>query len=248
MSLRFHEISELNHRILNPLSEQQLMLLGELCRLQPGQRQLDLCCGKGEMLSRWAAGFGLIGTGVDISPIFLAAARQRAVELAVADRLTFVEADAARYPVAPEAFDLVSCIGATWIGQGLHGTLEIMRPGLASRDSLLLVGEPFWMDDPPAEACAAIAGSDRELFATLPGTLDRFEAAGLELIEMVLADNYGWERYSAAQWWTVSDWLRQHPDSPEAAEIRREYEQSRREYLTYGRRYLGWGVFVLRQP
>jgi cyclopropane fatty-acyl-phospholipid synthase-like methyltransferase len=54
MSLRFHEIAEQNHRILNPFTEEKLMLLGEICELEPGMRQLDLACGKGEMLSRWA--------------------------------------------------------------------------------------------------------------------------------------------------------------------------------------------------
>ena len=48
MSLRHHEIAESRHRILNPVTEDKLMLLGEICRLQPGQRQLDL----GRILSR----------------------------------------------------------------------------------------------------------------------------------------------------------------------------------------------------
>jgi hypothetical protein len=63
---------------------------------------------------------------------------------------------------------------------------------------------------------------------------------------MVAADHYGWDRYAARQWMTVSDWLRANADSPEATEIRGQHERSRREYLTYTRRYLGWAVFVLR--
>ena len=50
MSLDLHEISEANHYILNPFSENKLVLQGEVCRLKVGMRQLDLCCGKGEML------------------------------------------------------------------------------------------------------------------------------------------------------------------------------------------------------
>jgi cyclopropane fatty-acyl-phospholipid synthase-like methyltransferase len=73
--VRQHEISEAENRILNPFDEGKLMLLGEVCRLQTGQRQLDLACGKGEMLCRWAARFGIEGLGVDISDVFLAAAR-----------------------------------------------------------------------------------------------------------------------------------------------------------------------------
>jgi len=248
MSLRYHEISERNHRILNPFTEDQLMLLGDICRLHSGMRQLDLCCGKAEMLCRWSAQFGIVGIGVDISPVFLAAARRRAAELQVADRVTLVEGDASAYPIAAGEFDIVSCIGATWIGGGLLGTLQLTRPGLRDRDSLLLVGEPFWIDEPPAAAYDWIVDGDRDLFATLTGTLDRIESAGFDLVEMVLADHHGWDRYVAMQWMAVADWLRANRDSPDANEIRRLYEHSRREYMTYGRRYFGWGVFVLRQP
>ena len=44
MSLRFHEIAETYHRILNPFTEDQLILLGEICRLHSGMKQLDLAC------------------------------------------------------------------------------------------------------------------------------------------------------------------------------------------------------------
>jgi hypothetical protein len=36
MSLRFHEIAEERHRILNPFTEEQLALLGDICRLRAG--------------------------------------------------------------------------------------------------------------------------------------------------------------------------------------------------------------------
>jgi SAM-dependent methyltransferase len=248
MSLRFHEIAEQRHRILNPFTDAQLELLADICRLHGGMHHLDLCCGKGEMLCRWSAQSGLTGTGIDISPVFLQAARQRATALQCSERVTFVEADAGAYPITPGAFDIVSCIGATWIGGGLAGTLGLMRPGLRDRDSLLLVGEPYWIDAPTDEAYAAIVDGDRDLFTTLAGTHERIEAAGLELVEMVLADHHGWDRYVAAQWMTVSNWLRTQADSPDVAEIRQLHERYRREYLSYTRRFLGWGVFVLRQP
>lgn len=34
--LRYHEISEVTHRIMNPLSLEKLLLLGEICKVQPG--------------------------------------------------------------------------------------------------------------------------------------------------------------------------------------------------------------------
>ncbi len=241
MTLNFHEIAEKNHRILNPFTETKLMLLGEIAGLKPGMRQLDLACGKAEMLSRWVQTYGITGIGVDISPVFLAAARDRAEELGVASSLTFVQADAGKYVPEPAAFDVVSCIGATWIGTGLLGTLKLMNPALKPGGTLL-VGEPYWTEEPPQAAVEAI-GVPREAFASLVGTLDRFESAGVELVEMLLANQDDWDRYVAPQWSAVYAYLQAHPD---ADDIRQMNEVNRRTHLEYQRRYLGWGVFVLR--
>jgi hypothetical protein len=249
MSLRLHEIAEANHRILNPFTDAKLLLLGEVCRLEPGQRQLDLACGKGEMLCRWAQQFGIQGVGVDLSEVFLAAAQSRAAELGVADRVRFERANASRYQTEPgqaepASYDLVSCIGATWIGGGLGGTVSLLRPSLRP-DGLVLIGEPYWTSEPPTEAYAALQiGPDD--FTSLAGTADRLAAAGVEMVEMVLADHDSWDRYVAAQWWTLDQWLRARPDDPLAPEVRAFLDNGRRSYLTYGRQYLGWGIFVGR--
>lgn len=60
--LRQHEISESSQRILNAFDDRRLMLLGEICRLQPGQQVLDLACGKGEMHCRWAERYASVGS------------------------------------------------------------------------------------------------------------------------------------------------------------------------------------------
>lgn len=112
MSLRFYEIAEGDHRILNPFTEKKQMLLGEICRLEPGLRQLDLACGKGEMLCRWARRFGITGIGVDISAVFIEAAQRRADELGVSSQVEFIREDATKYAIAPRSYDIVSCIGA----------------------------------------------------------------------------------------------------------------------------------------
>jgi ubiquinone/menaquinone biosynthesis C-methylase UbiE len=246
MSLRLHEISESNHRNLNPITHDKLMLLGEICRLTPGMRQLDLACGKGEMLCQWSLRWGIEGVGVDISKVFLAAAHERATELGVGYRVSFVEADAGTYLAEAKSFDIVSCIGATWIGNGLSGTLSLLLPAVKP-GGLILVGEPYWVTPPPEEAFAALEIAPDD-FGSLTETLERFSAGGLELVEMVLADGDSWDRYIASQWWTCSEWIRDNPDHPDAPAVRAFYEQSRRAYLEFERQYLGWGIFVLRVP
>jgi ubiquinone/menaquinone biosynthesis C-methylase UbiE len=77
VTLRFHEIAESRHRILNPFSADKLRLIGRICAGEGSPTILDLCCGKAEMLCTWAAEHGASGIGVDISEVFLAAARER---------------------------------------------------------------------------------------------------------------------------------------------------------------------------
>lgn len=244
MSLVLHEMAEANHRILNPFTDAKLMALGAVSRVGSSTRILDLACGKGEMLCRWAQTFGAKGHGVDISEVFLGAARARAAELDVAERVTFEHGDAGAHVAEPRGYDVVSCLGAAWIGGDLAGTIELMRPAAAG-DGLLLVGEPFWID-PPAPGAYEAIGCTPDEFTSLAGTLEWFEAAEVDLVEMVLADGDDWDRYAAAQWWTLTQWLHEHPDSPQLSEVQAFRDAARRSHLSYGRRYLGWGVFVLR--
>lgn len=245
MSLREHEIAEAGHRILNPLVEAHLRLLGEVASVGAGARVLDLACGKGEMLCRWAEWFGSGGVGVDLSQVFLDAARARAAELGVNARLEWVAVDAAKYVPERGTFDVASCLGATWIGDGIVGTIELLRSAI-SPGGRILVGEPFWREPPPAEAMTALGFSPDD-YLSLGGTLDRLEEAGVELVELVMADEASWDRYEASQWRTVTDWLAANPADQDREAMRRFRDTGRRTYLEWGRRYLGWGVFVTRQ-
>jgi hypothetical protein len=241
--VRYYEIACTNHRLLNPFSDEKLMTLGRVCRLRLGQTHLDLASGKGEMLCRWAQEFGIHGLGVEINESVLTAARLRAAQLRVSDRVSFVHGDALTY-VPETQFDIVSCLGATWLGGGLTGTIDLMRPALKD-DGLLLVGEPYWIGTPPPEAYAARKCEPDE-YASLEGTLDRFAKAGLNLVELVLADHDDWERFTAGQWWAITEWLRADPGHPDSPGLREFLDDTRRAYLAYLRDRLGWGVFVLR--
>ncbi|HEY1737818.1 MAG TPA: class I SAM-dependent methyltransferase [Acidimicrobiia bacterium] len=226
---------------MNPLGAEQMVLLGEICGLHAGQRQLDLASGKGEMLCQYARRFGIHGIGVDMYPPCVDAANARAVELGVEQSVEFVIGDAAAYEPLDSPFDVVSCIGATWIGGGLTGTIDLMCQHVRS-DGWLLVGEIYWVETPPPAIEQALGYE----CADLAGTLDRFDAAHVDLVEMVLANRDTWDRYTTSQWLNVAKWLDANRDHPDAAEVRQRRNESRRFYMEHERRYLGWGVFVLR--
>ena len=248
MSLRFYEIAERDHRILNPFTEEKLMLLGEICRLKPGMNHLDLACGKGEALSRWAETFGITGTGVDISAVFIDAARKRAEELKVDSQINFAHEDAVHFQTVPESYDVVSCIGANWLGGGTRGTLELLKSkGLKHNpDSLILMGEIFWREEPSDEALREMGTRPGEWAVGLDGIVDIFENSGVRVVEMVLATDTDWDRYQSKHWWAFDRWLQENKDDPERDELMAFADKSRQAYFKYERPLCDWGVFVLR--
>ena len=243
---RIFTIRESGHRIHNPITPEKLAILGQALRLKPDARALDLGSGSGELLCTWARDHGLTGTGVDLCALFTQQARERAVELGVADRVRFVHADATGY-VTDDPVDLAACVGATWIGGGVDGTVELLARSLRP-DGTMLIGEPYWRRTPPdqqtAEQCEASSVAD---FLALPDLLAHFGGLGYDVVEMMLADQDSWDRYQAAQWFTMRSWLAAFPDDELADQVRAELAAEPARYARYAREYLGWGVFALRQ-
>lgn len=178
---RIFIIRESSLRIHNPVTAVKLAALGSPLQLAPGTRALDLASGSGEMLCTWARDHRVTGTGVDISTTFTDQARARAVELGVSEQVEFVHGEASGY-VAAEPVDLVECVGATWIGNGVAGTADLLgrslRPG-----GTMLIGEPYWRRTPPdeetAKACHASGIGD---FLLLPDLINQFQGLGYDVV------------------------------------------------------------------
>ncbi|MDO9539591.1 MAG: class I SAM-dependent methyltransferase, partial [Methanocalculus sp.] len=198
----------------------------------------------GEMLCTWARDFGINGVGIDMSPLFTGQAKLRAEELGVTDRVGFIHGDAAGY-IADEKVDVAACLGATWIGGGVAGTVGLLAKSLRPK-GIILIGEPYWQQVPPTEdvarGCFASSISD---FLMLPDLLASFNDLGYDVVEMVLASKEGWDRYEAAKWLTMRRWLEANPDDDFAEEVRATLTSEPKRYATYTREYLGWGVFAL---
>jgi Methyltransferase domain len=241
---RSFTIRESSHRIHNPFTSEKLATLGQALSPARGTPLLDLACGSGEMLCTWARDHGVTGTGVDISTVFIGSARARAEQLGVADRVSFVHGDASGY-VASQPVGIAACIGATWIGGGLAGTVDLLRRSLAG-GGMMLIGEPYWRREPPdqaaVEGCHATSKDD---WLPLPELIESFGGLGCDVVEMVLADQDSWDRYAAPQWLNIPRWLDANPHDELAAQMRVELTAAPARHARYRREYLGWGVFAL---
>jgi SAM-dependent methyltransferase len=242
---RSFTIRESSHRIHDPFTPDKLATLANAIGLRAGMSTLDLCCGSGEMLCTWARDHGITGTGVDISTVFIAGARERAAALGVADRVAFLHGDASQH-VAAEPVDVAACIGATWIGNGVTGTVALLERSLRPA-GLMLIGEPFWRAEPPSqEAVEACFATSKDDYESLPGLVTLFGDLGYDVVEMVLADEDSFDRYRAAQWFNIRTFLDANPDDELADELRAELTRAPLQYVRYERPLLGWGVFALR--
>src|SRR5512140_1903019 len=241
---RIFNITESAHRIHDPFTPEKLATLGKALRLKPRARVLDLGSGSGEMLCTWARDHGVIGTGIDMSQLFTEQARLRAAELGVTDQVKFIHADAAGY-VSDAKVDVAACLGATWIGGGVAGTIALLARSLCA-GGIILVGEPYWRQLPPTEDVAMMCeGSAISDWLMLPELLASFGHLGYDVVEMVLADQDSWDRYVAAKWLTMRRWLDANPGDELAKEVRAKLTSEPERFVAYTREYLGWGVFAL---
>jgi SAM-dependent methyltransferase len=237
----FFAVAERDHAIQNPTSPEKIRWLGELLRLGPESRLLDVACGKCGPAIVLAETFGCGIVGVEQAPEFVQVARERIAQADLASLIEVIESDASEFSVEPASFDAALCLGASFIWDGLDGTLARLAPAVRPGGHVV-VGEPFWRRWPLPD------GVDPEGFTSLAAIVERFRAAELPPIGLVAASEDDWDAYESLHWRALEDWLAEHPGDPDAEEIRRRHEEARDRYLSVGRELLGWAIFVARKP
>ena len=239
----YYAVVESTHDLQNPTSREKILMLGERLGLGTSSEVLDLASGRAGPALVLAGAFGCRITCVERAEEFDEAARQRVRAAGLDSLIDCVRADASAYPLEPDRYDVVMCLGASFIWNGLGGTLEALRPAVRP-DGFLVIGEPYWRRWPLPEAYQPDAGED---FETLSGVVQRIEAGGLEPVLMIDASLDDWDRYETQHWLAADAWVRAHPSDPDADEIRSRAARQRERYLRHERELLGWAIFAGRK-
>ncbi len=93
--LELRDIAEQSMKIVNPMSPQKIVQIGEALNLTQNDSVIDLGCGHGELLALWGEQFGISGLGVDIRHSACDRARARLTELGLSEKLAIVQAEKA---------------------------------------------------------------------------------------------------------------------------------------------------------
>ncbi len=244
---KFYHITHRHHHICNPTSEQKLTEICGLLGLEAGARVLDMGCGKGELLIRLAECYGITGVGVDLSPYAVRDARRRHRERIPDSTLKFVCQDGRTFrPDEPTYFDLSMCVGASWIWNGHRGTLLALA-AMTKPEGFILVGEPFWMEEPPPQYLAT-EGMQRGDVGTHHDNVRTGEKEGLTFLYSAVSSPDDWDRYEGLQWYAAAEYARRHPDDPDLTPLMARIRRSRDAYLRWGRDCLGWALYLFRRP
>jgi SAM-dependent methyltransferase len=236
----YFAVAEHDHVLQNPTSAEKIRMLGERLRLGPESRVLDMACGKAGPATLLASTFGCHVVGVERSSEFADAARERVARAGLDDRVEIIEGDAEAYPIEPGTFDAALCLGASFVWDGLDGTLAALTPAVRGGGHVA-VGEPFWRSWPVPD------GVDDQGYVPLRETAAKLEEADLALVTLIASSEDDWDTYESLHWRALEEWLAAHPDDPDASTIRERYEANRDAYLRHERALLGWAIFVGRK-
>ncbi len=243
---KYYNITHKLHVLCNPLSEAKFEKFCQLLRLKPRGQVLDIACGKGELLVRLAELYRISGVGVDLSPYCIRDCKEKHRKRLRQSSITFIEMDASRYKPKPgEVFDLVSCIGASWIYKGYLGTLKALK-GITKPGGLIAVGEPFWMKE-PCDEYLTVADLSRDDLGTHRENIQVGEGEGMNCLYTLVSNHDDWDHYETLQWLAVDEHIQANPDDPDNEELANRSQQNKETYIRWGRETLGWAIYLFRK-
>jgi SAM-dependent methyltransferase len=230
----------------NPLNEKEIDAFVERLPLEATARVVDVGCGKAELLIRILERHDVSAVGIDLSPHFLAEAREEAARRLSGARLELREEDAARARFEPESFDLAIAVGAGGIWDG-YGTALRVLGRLVPPGGHVLFGEGYWRRGPSAAYLQAL-GAERDELSDREGLLAAAREEGLELVEGLESSEADWERYERRWAENGERWAAEHPGHPKREELLAWIRNGRDRFERLGgRETLGFGLFLFRK-
>ena len=238
--LDFKDIAERDMELVNPISAEKVIQIGQLAGLAPGKQVIDFGCGYAEALVSWAEQFGISGVGIDIRRRAVERGREKIAAHGLEKRLEIIEGKGADYQYPPHSYHLAACIGASFIWSSYQQALQALK-GAILPEGRIVIGEPYWQKD---KAPPEFARSQPEIHSEAQ-LLEITRQCGLDVAYVLRASPEDWDRYEAGNWLGLLRWIEENPEHAERQQVIDHLHESQVEYFRYGREYFGWAMYLL---
>jgi len=226
--------------IMNPLSQEKALVLGEVARLSEGTSVIDFGCGNGTILGLWAGNFGIRGTGIEIREEACSNAGELIAGMGLSEKVRFFFADASLYEPEEESYDVAVSFGASQIWGGVPEAISSMK-NFIDPEGIIIIGERYWKCD----KVAAEFSREWPEIMTEYEILQSARENGFDIIRVIRSSDDEWDDYESSIWENCLRWVATNPDHAEREEVYSYYRRIQDEYLAYGREYIGWAAYIL---
>jgi ubiquinone/menaquinone biosynthesis C-methylase UbiE len=222
-----------------------------LCHLEPGQELLYVGSGAGNSAVKIAQEYECRVVGVDLLEKMVLAAREKAIQKDVADRVEFRVGDARDLPFDDDRFDLLICESVNTFIPNLDRAageyVRVIKPG-----GYVGLNEAIWIKPPPESGDETMRALTGQRLRTSDEWVDMMERAGLQDLVARTA-NFEMRRESRSQFELigVGDYARILArfvrillfDSSIRNQLKVALSEPRSMYA-----YMGYGLYVGRKP
>ena len=236
---RFEVFEALHHgmRVCNPMSGADVTAIVERVEPRAGESVLDIACGHGELLIQLAERAPIRGTGVDLSPWVLVRAQREAAGRVPIERIRWVLGNAHELPL--DRYDIVTCVGASWIWHGFTGTVAAMADRLHP-GGRIAIGDLRLKEDRDLDEVVETYGR----VLTADEQASTLADHGFTVIERVDPGVASWNAYQERIADSVAQWRLAHPGD-QADRYVSEQERWRRDH-DRDMAFLDWSVWIAR--
>jgi SAM-dependent methyltransferase len=236
------EISTRHLELTTPATREKLWSIGQYLELNDETRVIDFGCGYGTVLTLWATDFGISGVGIDHNTFLCQRAQERIDQSGLAAKIEIVCANALEYSFKSGGFDVVVCLGATFIWGGYHQALQRMKSALRESGKIV-VGEPYFIQEKVPGKLLKFEGDLHTEYQLLQITRE----AGLDVEFVVRASRDDWDHFVSASWNGLLRWIDENPNHLERQYVIDYLHKNQDMYTCYQREYEGWAIYILKR-
>lgn len=248
MRTEFRHIAYKNLNICNALSWGSLKAALAGANVLPTHRIADIGCAYARTSILIAENFGAELVGVDLDPVLVEGARERAAASPAAGRISIVHQTAIDALNSIGPFDGIVALGTSFPAgpdattpHAIFTELSLhLKPG-----GYLVWGDLTWIAEPsePLRQMVSISG----VYASDTEWKQAAHDAGLDIVSSRLSDAEEWAQYRQTMSRDLALWLDANPDHPDAPALRKADYRIGLMY-DFGAESMGFGLYVFRCP